>query len=87
MFVKNIQQLEGEITDWTEWVKYDGDSVSFIRSGWSGIIGECLEAGTYPVMIFFEKLGHGEKQLKKCDRLFVKKEEIAGLQAKAAVGQ
>ena len=77
------QQLEGEITASTEWVKFDGDSVSFIPGGWTSVIEDCLEASHHPIMLFFETSEHGGPPIMTTDRFKVKKEHMAGLQISA----
>ena len=74
------QKLEGEITNETEWVKLDGNSISFMPDGWTGVISDCLKANFHPRMLFYETSGHGESEIDPTSHFKVKIYDIAGLQ-------
>ena len=48
-------KLAEDITDKTEWVKYDDDSVQFVPENWTGVLKECLKNHAIPTLLFFEK--------------------------------
>ena len=47
-FRTNPSLLHEEITPETEWVKFDGDSVSYVKENWAGVIAECLKNNIFP---------------------------------------
>ena len=52
---KTLDLLFDEITPDQEWVKFDGDTVSYVQSNWAGVIRECLNDHAFPMQLFYEK--------------------------------
>ena len=54
-FSKFKKFLETELTDDKEWVKYQDDSVQYVKENWPGVIKECLTDKMFPTLLFYEK--------------------------------
>ena len=53
--------MNSEITSSTEWVCYNDTYISTLKDSFFGLIEQCLEAASYPTVLFYEKLSEDEE--------------------------
>jgi hypothetical protein len=48
--------MEKEVSESTEWTRFDDDWVTSVEENWFGIVKECIDFACYPTVLFYEKL-------------------------------
>jgi hypothetical protein len=52
--------MNREITQSSEWVCYNDTLISGLKEGWFTLIEQCVQAASYPTVLFYEKLDENE---------------------------